>query len=98
MSLISLLCVPLLSQEEEIPELEIDIDELLELPDEGQRSRLQVKTAQFHLIYFYIFHNLLLDNMTGHQNCKQMTNLSLEGLKFRSKKWDIITLIDPCVE
>lgn len=29
-------------QEEEIPELEIDIDELLELTDEGQRSRLQV--------------------------------------------------------
>ncbi|MED6280114.1 hypothetical protein CHARACLAT_007583 [Characodon lateralis] len=30
-----------LSQEEEIPELEIDIDELLELPDEGQRTRLE---------------------------------------------------------
>lgn len=29
-------------QEEEIPELEIDIDELLELSDEGQRSRLKV--------------------------------------------------------
>ncbi|TNM95573.1 protein phosphatase 1 regulatory subunit 14B isoform X2 [Takifugu flavidus] len=29
------------SPEEEIPELEIDIDELLELTDEGQRSRLQ---------------------------------------------------------
>uniref|UniRef100_A0A672I425 Zgc:162989 n=2 Tax=Salarias fasciatus TaxID=181472 RepID=A0A672I425_SALFA len=27
-------------EEEEIPELEIDIDELLELPDEGQRTRL----------------------------------------------------------
>lgn len=34
---------PLISQEEEIPELEIDIDELLELPDEGQRIRLQVQ-------------------------------------------------------
>ena len=29
-------------QAEEIPELEIDIDELLELSEEGQRSRLQV--------------------------------------------------------
>ncbi|KAF1375004.1 hypothetical protein PFLUV_G00234900, partial [Perca fluviatilis] len=28
-------------EEEEIPELEIDIDELLELTDEGQRTRLQ---------------------------------------------------------
>ncbi|XP_061600490.1 protein phosphatase 1 regulatory subunit 14B [Cololabis saira] len=28
-------------EEEEIPELEIDIDELLELSDEGQRTRLQ---------------------------------------------------------
>ncbi|XP_077945574.1 protein phosphatase 1 regulatory subunit 14B isoform X1 [Gasterosteus aculeatus] len=28
-------------EEEEIPELEIDIDELLELTDEGQRIRLQ---------------------------------------------------------
>uniref|UniRef100_M3ZWL2 Protein phosphatase 1 regulatory inhibitor subunit 14D n=2 Tax=Xiphophorus TaxID=8082 RepID=M3ZWL2_XIPMA len=28
-------------EEEEIPELEIDIDELLELPDEGQRTRLE---------------------------------------------------------
>ncbi|CAL8272227.1 unnamed protein product [Merluccius merluccius] len=28
-------------EEEEMPELEIDIDELLMLPDEGQRSRLQ---------------------------------------------------------
>lgn len=28
-------------EEEEIPELEIDIDELLELSDEGQRSRLK---------------------------------------------------------
>uniref|UniRef100_A0A3Q2CYR6 Protein phosphatase 1 regulatory inhibitor subunit 14D n=1 Tax=Cyprinodon variegatus TaxID=28743 RepID=A0A3Q2CYR6_CYPVA len=28
-------------EEEEIPEIEIDIDELLELPDEGQRTRLQ---------------------------------------------------------
>lgn len=33
-------------QEEEIPELEIDIDELLELTDEGQRSRLQVSSSQ----------------------------------------------------
>ncbi|TKS86541.1 Protein phosphatase 1 regulatory subunit 14B [Collichthys lucidus] len=30
-----------LTTEEEIPELEIDIDELLELTDEGQRTRLQ---------------------------------------------------------
>ncbi|KAM9777880.1 protein phosphatase 1 regulatory subunit 14B [Neosynchiropus ocellatus] len=28
-------------EEEDIPELEIDIDELLELTDEGQRTRLQ---------------------------------------------------------
>ncbi|KAG7281222.1 hypothetical protein CRUP_019747 [Coryphaenoides rupestris] len=28
-------------EEEEIPELEIDIDELLDLSDEGQRSRLK---------------------------------------------------------
>lgn len=33
----------LILQEEEIPELEIDIDELLELTDEGQRTRLQVR-------------------------------------------------------
>lgn len=33
-------------QEEEIPELEIDIDELLELTDEGQRSRLQVSSSR----------------------------------------------------
>ncbi|KAF0044501.1 hypothetical protein F2P81_003659 [Scophthalmus maximus] len=32
-------------EEEEIPELEIDIDELLELPDEGQRSRLQCRNV-----------------------------------------------------
>lgn len=37
-----LLCL-IAFQEEEIPELEIDIDELLELTDEGQRSRLQVR-------------------------------------------------------
>lgn len=36
------LYLSLLLQEEEIPELEIDIDELLELEDEGQRTRLQV--------------------------------------------------------
>lgn len=46
-SLLELLAVfnlylSLLLQEEEIPELEIDIDELLELEDEGQRTRLQV--------------------------------------------------------
>lgn len=35
-------------QEEEIPELEIDIDELLELTDEGQRSRLQVSSIKNH--------------------------------------------------
>lgn len=39
-------------QEEEIPELEIDIDELLELSDEGQRTRLHVslctKTITFY--------------------------------------------------
>ena len=29
-------------QAEEIPELEMDIDELLDLSEEGQRSRLQV--------------------------------------------------------
>lgn len=40
-----LLCFSLFSQEEEIPELEIDIDELLELTDEGQRTRLQVNYA-----------------------------------------------------
>lgn len=36
----------LLLQEEEIPELEIDIDELLELTDEGQRTRLQVRLCE----------------------------------------------------
>lgn len=38
----SIVCV----QEEEIPELEIDIDELLELKDEEQRSRLHVRSHQ----------------------------------------------------
>lgn len=33
-------------QEEEIPELEIDIDELLELSDEGQRIRMQVSSCK----------------------------------------------------
>uniref|UniRef100_A0A4W6DGV1 Protein phosphatase 1 regulatory inhibitor subunit 14D n=1 Tax=Lates calcarifer TaxID=8187 RepID=A0A4W6DGV1_LATCA len=33
-------------EEEEIPELEIDIDELLELTDEGQRTRLQVRLCK----------------------------------------------------
>jgi hypothetical protein len=33
-------------QEEEITELEIDIDELLELSDTEQRSRLQVITGR----------------------------------------------------
>lgn len=37
---------PVVPQEEEIPELEIDIDELLELTDEGQRSRLQVSLSE----------------------------------------------------
>lgn len=37
------ICVSVLLKEEEIPELEIDIDELLELTDEGQRIRLQVR-------------------------------------------------------
>lgn len=41
-TLMSDLLFLLVVQEEEIPELEIDIDELLELSDEGQRSRLQV--------------------------------------------------------
>lgn len=36
----------IVAQEEEIPELEIDIDELLELTDEGQRSRLQVSEGK----------------------------------------------------
>lgn len=36
---------PAAFQEEEIPELEIDIDELLELTDEGQRTRLQVSSC-----------------------------------------------------
>lgn len=39
-------CFSLLSQEEEIPELEIDIDELLELTDEGQRTRLHVRLCK----------------------------------------------------
>uniref|UniRef100_A0A673Z0F1 Protein phosphatase 1 regulatory inhibitor subunit 14D n=1 Tax=Salmo trutta TaxID=8032 RepID=A0A673Z0F1_SALTR len=33
-------------EEEEMPELEIDIDELLELSDVEQKSRLQVSTLQ----------------------------------------------------
>lgn len=40
------LSVCLSIQEEEMPELEIDIDELLELSDVEQRSRLQVSTLQ----------------------------------------------------
>lgn len=41
-----------LSQEEEIPELEIDIDELLELSDEGQRTRLEVPVSVHICIWF----------------------------------------------
>lgn len=46
---------PLISQEEEIPELEIDIDELLELPDEGQRSRLQVQLNHQSMFLHFFF-------------------------------------------
>ena len=45
-------CVLLFLQEEEIPELEIDIDELLELTDEGQRSRLQVRLSNSRTFTF----------------------------------------------
>uniref|UniRef100_A0A3Q0SFJ3 Protein phosphatase 1 regulatory inhibitor subunit 14D n=1 Tax=Amphilophus citrinellus TaxID=61819 RepID=A0A3Q0SFJ3_AMPCI len=38
-------------EEEEIPELEIDIDELLELSDEGQRTRLEVPDFINGLLY-----------------------------------------------
>lgn len=41
-------CFSLPLQEEEIPELEIDIDELLELTDEGQRTRLQVRMCKLN--------------------------------------------------
>lgn len=44
-----------LPQEEEIPELEIDIDELLELTDEEQRTRLHVSSQ----LFFINFKNLL---------------------------------------
>uniref|UniRef100_A0A3B4U694 Protein phosphatase 1 regulatory inhibitor subunit 14D n=1 Tax=Seriola dumerili TaxID=41447 RepID=A0A3B4U694_SERDU len=50
-------------EEEEIPELEIDIDELLELSDEGQRTRLHVRlynSTSTHFLY----------NGTSLQNCK----------------------------
>lgn len=43
------LCFLCFLQEEEIPELEIDIDELLELTDEGQRTRLQVRLCKYLL-------------------------------------------------
>uniref|UniRef100_A0A3Q3GM68 Protein phosphatase 1 regulatory inhibitor subunit 14D n=1 Tax=Labrus bergylta TaxID=56723 RepID=A0A3Q3GM68_9LABR len=49
-------------EEEEIPELEIDIDELLELTDEGQRTRLQVsrqKKKSKHLQLFDFINGLL---------------------------------------
>lgn len=56
--------IPFLLQEEEIPELEIDIDELLELSDEGQRSRLQVRQknnlqAVHGQVLFYTFTTML---------------------------------------
>nr|XP_020470160.1 protein phosphatase 1 regulatory subunit 14B-like [Monopterus albus] len=38
-------------EEEDIPELEIDIDELLELSDEGQRSRLMVRLSKLQRLF-----------------------------------------------
>uniref|UniRef100_A0A8C7FRM3 Protein phosphatase 1 regulatory inhibitor subunit 14D n=2 Tax=Oncorhynchus TaxID=8016 RepID=A0A8C7FRM3_ONCKI len=53
-------------EEEEITELEIDIDELLELSDTEQRSRLQVITVLNHsLPPFQDFINGLLYRMKG---------------------------------
>lgn len=53
--------VSLILQEEDIPELEIDIDELLELSDEGQRSRLQVKAIYLYIQSFMCYMLFLID-------------------------------------
>uniref|UniRef100_A0A3Q3J5Q2 Uncharacterized protein n=1 Tax=Monopterus albus TaxID=43700 RepID=A0A3Q3J5Q2_MONAL len=49
-------------EEEDIPELEIDIDELLELSDEGQRSRLMKCT---HIYVYNDFISGLLYRIKG---------------------------------
>lgn len=73
--------VSLILQEEDIPELEIDIDELLELTDEGQRSRLQVKLYKNSNSVIYMLpklqscNTLLLIDTWEHTDC-----LSCEGI------------------
>lgn len=70
-----------LSQEEEIPELEIDIDELLELSDEGQRTRLEVPVSVHICIWF--------DPFSGLQSC----NFCREKCKCKSKSPSVCCLL-----
>uniref|UniRef100_A0A3B4EUB7 Protein phosphatase 1 regulatory subunit 14B-like n=2 Tax=Haplochromini TaxID=319058 RepID=A0A3B4EUB7_9CICH len=52
-------------EEEEIPELEIDIDELLELSDEGQRTRLEVGFCRIDFINGLLYRIKGLRKMSG---------------------------------
>lgn len=77
-------------QEEEIPELEIDIDELLELPDEGQRTKLQVSlyTKQLHSsVHLSQFTGFTYFMKLVHKNTVLQTkdNLNPRSATFRAK-------------